>query len=150
MGEAWWRGFDVKTKSLPWVTGLVSIGNICVTCHKSLPNHGTAEFHKLLLETEAVGHGNNVVLTLKLCPQTSFMPYSTDNVDNRSKGDCFGALMAFYHFLWFTTKQLNLSPFYDTVVGTNIHVHIHHSYKIQINNSDKHYQQNLMVLRVLT
>ena len=69
----------VKTTSLPRVTGLVSIGNVCVICHKSPPNHGTAEFDKLLLETEPVAHGNNLVLTSKLCPQTSFMPYSTDN-----------------------------------------------------------------------
>ena len=38
-----------------------------------------AEFDKLPLETEPLAHGNNVVLTSKLCPQTSFMPYSTDN-----------------------------------------------------------------------
>ena len=63
------QGFDVKTTSLPRVTGLVSIGNICVTCHKSPPNHGTAEFDKLLLETEPVAHGNNVVLTSKLVPK---------------------------------------------------------------------------------
>ena len=64
---------------LPRVNGLVSIGNICVTCQKSLSNHGTAEFDKLPLETEPVAHGNNVVLTSKLCPQTSLVPYSTDN-----------------------------------------------------------------------
>ena len=64
---------------LPRATDLVSIGNIYVTCHKSPPNHGTAEFDKLPLETVPVAHGNNIVLTLKLCPQTSFMPYSTDN-----------------------------------------------------------------------
>ena len=64
---------------IPPVTGLVSIGNICVTHHKSPPNYGMAEFDKLLLETEPVAHGKNVVLTSKLCPQTSFMPYSTDN-----------------------------------------------------------------------
>ena len=67
---------------LPRVTGLVSIGNICVTCQKSPPNHETAEFDKLLLETKPVAHGNNVILTSKLCPQTSFMPYSTDNRSN--------------------------------------------------------------------
>ena len=76
------QGFDVKTTSLPRVTGLVSIGNVCVTCHKSPPNHGTAEFDKLPLETEPVAHGNNVVLTSKLCPQNSLMPYSTDNYGN--------------------------------------------------------------------
>ena len=27
-------------------------GNVCVTHHKSPPNHGTAKFDKLLLETE--------------------------------------------------------------------------------------------------
>ena len=61
--------FDIKTTSLPGVTGLVPITNICLTCHKSPPNHGTAEFDKLLLETEQVAHGNNIALTSKLCPQ---------------------------------------------------------------------------------
>ena len=65
--------------SLSRVTSLASIGNICVTCQKSPANHGTAGFDKLLLETEPVVHGNNVVLTPKLYTQTSFMPYSTDN-----------------------------------------------------------------------
>ena len=65
---------------LPQVTGLVSVGNICVACQKSPPNHGTAQFDKLPLETEPVAqNGNNVVLTSNLCPQTSFMAYSTDN-----------------------------------------------------------------------
>ena len=68
--------------SLPRVTSLVSISNVCVTCHKSPPNHGTAEFDKLPLETEPVAHGNVVVLTSQLCPQTSFMPFSTDNHSN--------------------------------------------------------------------
>ena len=65
--------------SLPRVTGLVSTGNIRITCQKSPPNHGTAVFDKLPLETEPVAHGNNVVLTSKLCPQTFLVPYSTDN-----------------------------------------------------------------------
>ena len=77
--EVWLRGFDVETPLLPQVTGLVSIGSICVTSRKSLPNHGMAEFDKLPLETELVTHGNNIVLMSKLCAQTSFMPYSTDN-----------------------------------------------------------------------
>ena len=55
---------------------------MCVTCQKSPPNHGTAEFDKLLLETEPVAH--NVVLTSKLCPQAFFMPYSTDNRNNQN------------------------------------------------------------------
>ena len=74
--------FDVKTTTLPQVTSLISIGDICVTCHKTPPNHGTAEFDKLLLETKPVAHGYNVVLTSKLCPQTSLMPYSTVNRSN--------------------------------------------------------------------
>ena len=59
----------MKTTSLPRVTGLVSVGNICVTGQKCPPNH---EFDKLPLETEPVAHGNKVVLT-------NFLPYSTDN-----------------------------------------------------------------------
>ena len=74
----------VNTTLLPRVTGKVSIGNVCVTCHiyKSPPNHGMDDFDKLLLETEPVAHDNNVVLTSKLCLQASFMPYLTDNCSN--------------------------------------------------------------------
>ena len=35
--------------------------------------------HRLPLETKSVAHGNNIVLTCKLCHQTSIAPYSTDN-----------------------------------------------------------------------
>ena len=50
---------------------------------KKAAKFGMPEFDKLLLETEPVAHGNNVVLTSKLCPQISFMPYSTDNCSIR-------------------------------------------------------------------
>ena len=39
----------------------------------------TSRTDTLLLETDPVSYGNNLVFTSKLCPQTSLVPYSTEN-----------------------------------------------------------------------